>query len=1082
MNDNQERINRIQTIMQTEAAVQLSDLPDFMLTHVPFTQIADKTTGKNITEAEVLQQLQQQGDATRLFVVYGIPGSGKSNLITWLFAKYRTWAEQNDPLEMIVWLPRGKNTLKEAIDQLLKQLKDVMPKELQDDLARSAKEIHGVTAQTIIGQFIEIIREDTDREASNHQAVTKRIKEEYGLSHGKLEALKDLLDESYFTKQYLQEQPEPLQAIRKIVDKLGNGKGHAVHEYDAEIFSEQNFAITKQDCLQELSEGKIKPGTADFALSLNRKEDLRQNVAAYMNSLVAKCMKKCILNASAQNLQAMFMDIRRSLKRNHRKLILFVEDVSIAQGISDELLESMIIDHRSKGMEDLCRVTSIVGTTPGYYQRFPDNVKGASGRIAHTLEIKPQDLLGERERMLNFAASYINAVELDEPVVKAWAKAGFPEAQRPLAKPEKAFATVHTAAGQAMSIFPFNAQALQNMFQSISDENARTPRVFIKKILEPVLTCYYENPKSFLTDESRFINDAVAQGNSLINPSAEPGFQSNCQRIAPSGADAQVVQQISLLLRIWGNATTTYSQGGPGGVVQEIFTIFGVPVREECFGTPAGELVQMPAAQPKQMKRPVPQPQPAADPAQAFMDKPRMSENEQQYQAFCERIRTWLGSQDKTKIFDDSDLRADLKTFILYNVDWQLYDIPYALLDETLLKKAMGDMHIGDPEQWSDSAMPNEDSERVSLILYAYAGWKYLGNQSWAYGGAVMRDYIVAMAWMEEIMPRVIARLRAKVDAEEIEFSHVAAVYLVQSLTGHVDLGDNPEQIVPQFFVESTQHFAKEKHTHQWNNLYDEMYKKISLTHKGETIAAGVLREAREVFSLYTGQTPLRLPYQAPNQHYILDAPRLLKQLIRLQKTHGDCAKWKLDSKPAYDGQKKGENAWKFLNDYTVGNQVNLTRTMKEFQGEYAAVQAVYQQFLPSQITRTTIEQFYQTAQAFLDTMQHNSYIIDNDLSEFFSMTSASDTYQQWHSLAMAAKWDKAPDILKAMGTVNFAFAHALQGVLQKLDQLAGTIEQGNNGNTVSDAAVSDDQQIQKALKQIKESSVELVEAVKNYV
>ena len=105
----------------------------------------------------------------------------------------------------------------------------------------------------------------------------------------------------------------------------------------------------------------------------------------------------------------------------------------------------------------------------------------------------------------------------------------------------------------------------------------------------------------------------------------------------------------------------------------------------------------------------------------------------------------------------------------------------------------------------------------------------------------------------------------------------------------------------------------------------------------------------------------------------------------------------------------------------------------------------------------------------------------DNDLSDFLQTTSASETYQQWKGFAAAAKWDKAKDILKAMSTVDFFNAHVLQRTLQNLNQLAGAIEQDNGSNTALDTT-TDDQQIQKALTEIKEKSTELVETVKNDV
>lgn len=95
-----------------------------------------------------------------------------------------------------------------------------------------------------------------------------------------------------------------------------------------------------------------------------------------MNTLVNKVIQTCA-GLEPGDFEQVFVEIRKEIKRQGKNLTLLIEDVTAFTGVNVALLNVLTTEHT--GMyesQELCRISSIVGTTEKYFNvNFMDNHK-----------------------------------------------------------------------------------------------------------------------------------------------------------------------------------------------------------------------------------------------------------------------------------------------------------------------------------------------------------------------------------------------------------------------------------------------------------------------------------------------------------------------------------------------------------------------------------------------------------------------------------------------------------------------------------------------------------------------------------
>lgn len=93
-------------------------------------------------------------------------------------------------------------------------------------------------------------------------------------------------------------------------------------------------------------------------------------IANYLNQFVNDVIQRCA-GIEPGDFRDIFQDIRKELYRIGKNLTLFIEDVTSFTGVDDALLDALIVEHTGMNAgENLCRISSIVGTTSNYLQNL----------------------------------------------------------------------------------------------------------------------------------------------------------------------------------------------------------------------------------------------------------------------------------------------------------------------------------------------------------------------------------------------------------------------------------------------------------------------------------------------------------------------------------------------------------------------------------------------------------------------------------------------------------------------------------------------------------------------------------------
>lgn len=121
--------------------------------------------------------------------------------------------------------------------------------------------------------------------------------------------------------------------------------------------------------------------------------------------------------------------MRKSLYKDGKNLTIFIEDFTSFSIVESKLITALSVENGGK-YNDLCRVTSVIGITDGYYDSFRDNFKD---RVTKQIKVTEQSYGGD-DFLLEMAARYINAIYSSTDAVKDWYK-GKPKGQWSVAFP-----------------------------------------------------------------------------------------------------------------------------------------------------------------------------------------------------------------------------------------------------------------------------------------------------------------------------------------------------------------------------------------------------------------------------------------------------------------------------------------------------------------------------------------------------------------------------------------------------------------------------------------------------------------------
>ncbi len=544
------------------------DRETFLAVHTPFQRLKI-TRGEDHfnepTEMGVLHALQAwPKDRSALFVVRGAPGCGKSHLIKWLHLSF------DDAQVRPLFISRRDSSLRAVLSQLLDHFEGMGDK---------------------FGSLRSRVKEWTIGLTEQGQAVRLLYELAFGLEPGAIKestlASKDALIcqelslASLFREQRIQDTlREPDGFVPRIMRRLLGGdeqidEGFIARFEDADLAKILRLARNAMSPASESTRDRLRK---DPILA----SEVRRIVSSQVNPAVQRLMK-----ISSSDLGDVFKSLRRML--HPQRLILFIEDVSVFQGVDEQLLEAIRPDDEGRGMAEgppLAPIVAVIGITDGYYADTIVPKGNYVGRITHevclTVDDQPHGtpFLDNEDAVAAFAAKYLNALRTPRTVFEKWMQT--PRSKRRTSAPSACESCTergrcHGAFGAIddVGLYPFNKGALWRTFQALSRDGRGkrpSPRAMLaflrhaQTFVDQIGTGSYP-PRNLLTE-------------TLINRASLPSASGAARAILQSKHPTHA-EQLTTLVQVWGDGTEMNREEVGRrtllGVDEVIYEVFGLP-------------------------------------------------------------------------------------------------------------------------------------------------------------------------------------------------------------------------------------------------------------------------------------------------------------------------------------------------------------------------------------------------------------------------------------------------------------------------------------------------------------------------
>ena len=704
---------------------------DFMATHVEvkniqITQSYEGKSEKTLTEDEAYYQyVVNPENKHQLILVVGLSGTGKSHLIRWFSTKLQ---REHYDSEVVLFIRRSDNSLKGTIKQLLEldEVAQIPNKDVYERLVRATTVIDNKKLKDMIYQnfIVEIMNDENDEI----------------LTHHKKRRLVSLLKNEAFMELLMGDD----KAIDRIYQKVAESKGGDSRDVVA-LFNAADFTVDAEFC-ESLIRDEADRNARIMAKSLVGDEEFSDQVASYMNTLVNNVIQTCA-GLEPGDFEQVFLEIRRELKRKGKSLTLLIEDITAFTGVNVALLN--VLSYNNTGMyEDLCRISSIIGTTTAYFEDvFPANYRD---RVSNYMRISDEAFGSDPESLCEFVGKYLNTMSLQTAVLENWLNDGAQAAEYPMhtVTEGKDWGYSETKEGKRLNLFPFTKTAVVKLF-SLLPEHQQTPRYLLRDVVERGVRNYLIAPDRF----PGFTIDRME--NYPWNP------DSHRTRLMQFAKDEEY-ERMNVFIRIWGNANLYESKDAEGyncigGIRTSAFEELGMAKLTGSEGGDNSSNVQSGDKKPgvkaienkPKIETPV---KPAEDP------------NKIAFQLGIQTISRWIqgGSLNFDSTKSDARMmqqaRDEMNRYIMNAMNWQIEGVSIdniskytskAFIEFERQTKKVGKALITLP------ASPETQS-----VLEAFVAFVTLGEgKTWNFEDGPWRQFQVQQ-WFERIKPEVLKKIQ----------------------------------------------------------------------------------------------------------------------------------------------------------------------------------------------------------------------------------------------------------------------------------------------------------------------------------
>lgn len=759
-------LNKVANVIKTDAIV--IDKVNFLATHTPFKKLTHVRVQENIKtvldeESFFQKEVMGRREDHQFIIVQGDNGTGKSHFIRWVKERYKNAVSPDE--EAVIFISRSESTLRGALKQIINSgiFNDT---DTIDNIKKlvSANEHLSLSnlKDNIIHQFAIAVQNNLDEELFPNR-MRKNL---YAF----------LVDDAI--REFLFEESGPIERIRiRMAAENSNQRLDDV----SPRFEADDFIITI-DMLSKFKKAQASNRAMKLAETLFNDDNalqLRKNIAQYLNGFLETVVQTCA-NIRGSDLEEVFKQLRKELKKDGKNLTLFIEDITSFTGIDRAMVDVLTTNHEGENdKEGYCRLLSLVGITNEYYQTtIPDSIKErVTGRV-----LMDDSTLFNGNQISEMTARYLNALYVDRNELENWVANGAHEESLPISNlfAEQKWATYHLNDQKTLTLFPFNHVSLANFYHSL---DRHTPRRFLQHVLTHLLIKFFADEK-FPPKIADLVQEFPGIPN-FTDPTAQ-------QIINNQASDHR--ERISSFLRIWGNGTLETMEVNEklmyGGLPEEAFHAFGLPT---LMGKPGKTPTPKPSVPPI---GDITNPEPSSGPTDP---KPKIPENPGQpaFDKLRDELDKWFNASGKIKSY--ANFREDIHLAYIEFVDWESEGISSKIVSEHFISKriAIEGSSVMTP---GSEIFEIEKSNSTFNALLALAAWRHLGKKSWDFTDSV--DYLPGIYnWLTENKDRLVAHIKYPNESidnpEKWELSKwtVLTSYYISALSGNINRSDSKLEI-----------------------------------------------------------------------------------------------------------------------------------------------------------------------------------------------------------------------------------------------------------------------------------------------
>ena len=760
----------------------------FMATHVPFKELEliefGDTESKpiNLTEEQIYDKyIVNKANKHQMIIVRGMNGTGKSHLICWLHNRFINDKNNFDAdKEKVIFLRRLGNTVRGAVQQMLdKGL--VQDKELREKF----------------GKFCDatVSQNEAEFKTSIYSEFVKRVATDSTNSIYKQIVCKNIAAFLYDSRvqEHLMRSGG---SIDRCYQMITLGAKSMITDSTETIFNKEDFAfpsnianMIKRDAAEEVRNY--------YLYDLRDDEDAIAKLVSYLNHFTSGVMQSCA-NITSENARDLFVNLRKSLQKEGKNLTIFIEDFTSFSIVESELITALAVENGGE-YNDLCRVTSVIGITDGYYESFRDNFKD---RVTKQIKVTEQSFEDD-EFLLELAARYLNAIYCPKENVKDWYDGNAENGTLPdpvfMPDMEWDFVDINT---KRYTLYPFNRKSLLSLYDKLKH---KSPRYYLTYVIQHFFAHFADGME--YGDNWRFPEIPTY----ISTVTLQPPYADSVENTDFSDIDKQ---RLKVLFNIWGDETTEVREGVIGGVPAGFLKTIGL---EGFKGVDVGNVIPAPKKQ-----------HPSSMGYGTETVKPVQSQKEIALSKKKEDIESWF--EEKKTLEYSSDYNKWVGSFVAQSIAWQDEGLPGDFVIQRLRNGNFVDIEDSklDTNQNTAVVILRRDSE-ARTILMGLALFDYYKN--WEFDNAPYYQMIM-INWIEKNKQTFVDNLFGDSvgEKEHPVITWCVAAEYVQALINGVSFdGLTEEQILHQIMLEKDGSITLTRTNKEWNDVLTYLRNQVSM-------------------------------------------------------------------------------------------------------------------------------------------------------------------------------------------------------------------------------------------------------------